>query len=114
MEKYKVTVNGKVYEVVVEKVGDKEVVTEAATPVEPKAVSPSDDATVMNSPIQGAILKVLVKPGQSVKRGEPIVVIEAMKLENDVVAEADGIIDEVYVTERQIVDNGTPLVSLRG
>ncbi len=115
MQKYKVSVNGKVYEVVVEKVDNDFVVEESKAVVENTVASaPSTDATVMNSPIQGAVLKVLVKPGQAVKRGEPVVVIEAMKLENDIVAEKDGIIDEVYVSERQVVDNGTPLVSLRG
>lgn len=116
MEKYKVTVNGKVYDVVVEKV-DSNYVPEAAAapaPAAPAPAAPSAGASVMNSPIQGTVLKVLVKPGQAVKRGEPVVVVEAMKLENDIVAEHDSVIDEIFVTERQVVDNGTPLVSLRG
>lgn len=86
MEKYKVSVNGKVYEVVVEKVDDNYVPETNEVEVKQPVSAPSGDAAVMNSPIQGTVLKVLVKPGQAVKKGEPVVVIEAMKLENDIVA----------------------------
>ncbi len=113
MEKYRITINDKVYEVEVEKLdGDVQLKkSEPSKTSEPKA---SASGQVLNSPIQGSVLKVLVSPGQEVKRGEPVCVIEAMKLENDVVSEVDGVIDEVFIETRQVVDSGQPLVSYRG
>lgn len=113
MEKYRITINDKVYEVEVEKL-DGDVQLKKSEPTKVSEPTPSASGQVLNSPIQGSVLKVLVSPGQEVKRGEPVCVIEAMKLENDVVSEVDGVIDEVFIDVRQVVDSGQPLVSYRG
>ncbi len=114
MEKYRITINDKVYEVEVEKL-DGDVQLKKSEPTKTSEAKPSTASNdVLNSPIQGTVLKVLVKPGQEVKRGEPVCVIEAMKLENDVVSEVDGVIEEVLIDVRQVVDSGQPLVSYRG
>lgn len=107
MEKYRITINDKVYEVEVEKL-------EATDEVKTTPKAGPTSGQVLKSPIQGTVLKVLVKPGQSVKRGEPVVVIEAMKLENDVVSEIDGVIGEVLVSERDVVNSDQPIISYRG
>ncbi|CAH2762241.1 biotin/lipoyl-binding protein [Erysipelothrix rhusiopathiae] len=107
MEKYKVSVDGKVYEVEIEKVGDFE-------PTVSTPVSSSGSGSALKAPIQGSVLSVLVKPGQSVSKGQAVMVIEAMKLENEIVADQDGVIDQVLVSEKQVVDNGQDLLTYRG
>ncbi|CAM2763091.1 biotin/lipoyl-containing protein [Erysipelothrix tonsillarum] len=109
MEKYKVSVDGKVYEVEIEKVGDFE-----PTPSQAKPVSNNGSGAALKAPIQGSVLSVLVKPGQTVSKGQAVMVIEAMKLENEIVADQDGVIDQVLVTEKQVVDNGQDLLTFRG
>lgn len=111
MEKYRITINDKVYEVEVEKL-DASAEVKTTPSSSPALATPAGQT--LNSPIQGTVLKVLVKPGQSVKRGEPVVVIEAMKLENDVVSEIDGVIGEVLVSERDVVNSDQPIISYRG
>ncbi|WP_323610998.1 biotin/lipoyl-binding protein [Erysipelothrix enhydrae] len=107
MEKYKVSIDGKVYEVEIEKVGDFE-------PTVSTPVSLSGSGSALKAPIQGSVLSVLVKPGQSVSKGQAVMVIEAMKLENEIVADQDGVIDQVLVSEKQVVDNGQDLLTYRG
>ena len=58
----------------------------------------------------GNILKINVAPGQTVKEGDVVVVLEAMKMENEVVATASGTVSSVAVTKGQVVETGTPLV----
>ena len=113
MEKYKVTINGKVYEVEVEKMEG----TTAPSPTPAPAPAPAPSAATgetLKAPIQGTVLKVNVQPGQSVKAGQVVCVIEAMKLENDIVSDRDGVIGEIFVRERDTVDNGQELISFRG
>ena len=111
MEKYKVTINGKVYEVEVEKMEGTTTPSAAPTPAPAPSAATGD---TLKAPIQGTVLKINVKLGQSVSAGEVVCVIEAMKLENDIVSDRDGVIGEVFVRERDIVDNGQELISFRG
>lgn len=111
MEKYKVTINGKVYEVEVEKM-EGTIIPSAAPAPAPAPSGASGDT--LKAPIQGTVLKINVKPGQSVSAGEVMCVIEAMKLENDIVSDRDGVIGEVFVREKDTVDNGQELISFRG
>lgn len=111
MEKYKVTINGKVYEVEVEKMEG--TTTPSAAPA-PTPASSAATGDTLKAPIQGTVLKINVKPGQSVSAGEVVCVIEAMKLENDIVSDRDGVIGEVFVREKDTVDNGQELISFRG
>ena len=78
--------------------------------------SPSNTGSgeTLNSPIQGVILSVAVSPNQSVNKGQTLLVIEAMKLENEIVADQDGVIETVFVNVGQTVDNNQPLIKYRG
>ncbi len=94
MRKFNVTVNGKSYDVEVEEVGG-----ETASAVEPvsapaPAAKPAVVAggTELKSPMPGLILSVAHKDGDTVKKGEKLVVLEAMKMENDINAPADGVV----------------------
>ena len=62
--------------------------------------------------IPGTVLSVLVVPGQAVKSGETLLVLEAMKMENEIVAPQDGVVDTVRVSEGASVDAGDVLVTL--
>jgi len=59
----------------------------------------------------GTILSVVVKAGQSVRKGEVLLILEAMKMENEIVAHHDGVIAGVYVQKGSVVNAGDPLVS---
>ena len=118
--KYKVTLNGKTYEVEVE-AGKAMLVDEyeayapapAAAPVAaaPAAVTLAAGETV-NSPMPGTILKVNCTQGAAVKAGDVLVILEAMKMENEIMAPHDGTVAQVVTSKGATVDTGDPLVVL--
>lgn len=124
MRIYKVKVNGKTYEVKilgisetepmkVEKVKAAPAAAPAAKPAEaPKEAAPVGEGTVVNSPMQGTILDVKVKVGDSVKSGDNLAILEAMKLENEIKAPKDGKVIEVRVSKGQTVNANDPLIVL--
>lgn len=108
MKIYKVKVNGKVYEVELESVTEVEGSVKATKQEEVKQVSKpvSNGAGVeLKAPMQGTIIAVNVASGDEVKKGQVVAILEAMKLENEIVANADGVVKEVLVTKGQTVDN---------
>ena len=109
MKRYSITVNGNTYDVFVEEV-DENAAAPAVAPVAtaaPKAApAPSAakaapkaaaGANTVNAPMPGTILDVKVSAGQSVKKGDVICVLEAMKMENDIPAPCDGVIASINV-----------------
>lgn len=116
MKAYKVTVNGTVYEITLEVVDKSEIKTPAApvaapAPVAP-AVAPAAGATTITAPMPGTILKVNVTNGQAVKKGDVLMVLEAMKMENEIMAPADGTITAVSVSNGASVESGAVLCAL--
>lgn len=99
MKIYKVKVNGKSYRVELEsiEVVESDKVVEAKPTNEKKAATPTGEGKSVESPIQGTVVNVKVKVGDNVKKGQPLVVVEAMKLENDVVSPFDGVVSEILV-----------------
>ena len=65
----------------------------------------------LKSGMPGKIVTVFVKPGDNVKKGDPLLIMEAMKMENEMLAKADAIVDHVHVKEGQNVESGSTLVS---
>ena len=65
----------------------------------PKAATPVGEGTPVNSPMQGTILEIKVKVGDSVKSGDNLVILEAMKLENEIKAPKDGVVKEIRVSK---------------
>lgn len=128
MKKYNVTVNGVVYEVLVEEAGEavsapapaaapapavSPVQATKAAPATPKkAASAPAGATTINAPMPGTILKVNVSTGANVKKGDILCILEAMKMENEILAPNDGKVASVNVTNGQAVSTGDLLVSL--
>ena len=112
MKKYRVNVNGTVYEVDVEDIsGAAPVAAPAAAPVAAPVSAPAGGEQV-TSPMPGNILKVNVTAGQAVKEGELLVVLEAMKMENEIFAPKAGTVAQVLVSKGSTVDTGATLVVL--
>ena len=112
MKIYKVKVNGKVYEVELESVSESNgtIVSEKKADAPAPAPATSGEGTPLLSPIQGTVLKVNVAVGDSVKKGDVLLVIEAMKLENDIVAPKDGVIKGIKVSKGQSVSSKEELL----
>jgi len=124
--KYKVTLNNRVYEVEVE-MGQAMLIDEydavapapaaapaapAAAPAAPAAASAASLASgeIVKSPMPGNILKINVAPGQKVEEGDVLIVLEAMKMENEIVATKSGTVAQVAVSKGAVVETGAPLV----
>ena len=71
-----------------------------------------DGGGIVNSPMPGKVVKVLVKEGDTVEPGRPLVIVEAMKMENELVAEKAGTIQKVYVQPGDAVEGGARLVAI--
>lgn len=130
--KYKVTLNGRTYEVEVEAgkamlLDEYEAIAPAApaaapAPVAAPAAAPAAAAPAapvvtgagdpVNAPMPGTILKVNVTANQTVKAGTVLCVLEAMKMENEIMAPKDGTVTQVLVSNGSKVDTGAPLVVL--
>jgi len=120
--KYKVTLNQKVYEVEVER-GEAlllNVSDAVATPQAVQSAAPAPTAAptiagageVVASPMPGVVLSVNVAVNDRVTKGQLLLVIEAMKMENDITALRDGVITSVLVSKGSAVETGTPLVTI--
>ena len=81
-----------------------------ALPAAPAA--PKGAAVTIKSPLPGIIISIDVKEGQAVKRGQKVAVIEAMKMENDILAEADGTITAIHANKGDSVLEGADIVSI--
>lgn len=131
--KYKVTLNGKTYEVEVE-AGKAVLLDEyaacspapavsapvpaaAAAPVAPVAAAPAAAAVIakgetVEAPMPGNIIRIDVKEGEAVKAGQILVILEAMKMETEIVAPDDGTVAQIVVSKGAVVETGSPLVVL--
>lgn len=128
--KYKVTLNNRVYEVEVEE-GQAMLVDEyaLAAPAAPAAAAPAAAAPVaaaapaaapapaavaggetVKSPMPGNILKINVTQGQQVNEGDVLIILEAMKMENEVVSTKTGTVAQILVSKGAVVETDTPLV----
>ena len=126
MRKFNITVNGVAYEVDVEEVAAGEASAPAAAPkaaapkaapaakpaATPKAAAPVANGVKVNAPMPGTILDVKVAQGQAVKKGDILCILEAMKMENEILAPQDGTVAQVTVSKGASVNSGDPLVVL--
>ena len=126
MSKYRITVEGKTYEMDVELIGANGVVAApvakaaapvAATPKAAPAPVAAKPAAVGSgsvvAPMPGTILKVLKATGDSVKAGEVVLILEAMKMENEITAPVDGTIESLSLTEGSTVAGGDLLFDVK-
>ena len=111
MKKYKVNVNGSVYEITLEVLDGAPAAAPAApaaAPAAPAAAAPAGGEKV-SSPMPGTILSVNVQNGSAVKKGDVLMVLEAMKMENEIMAPCDGTITSVNTSKGSTVESGTLL-----
>lgn len=123
MKNYRITVNGTAYDVAVEELGAGTVpaAVPAAAPAAPVAAAPAPAAPAAGgtegsvkiaAPMPGKILAVKANIGQAVKRGDVVMVLEAMKMENEITAPQDGTIAGISVAVGDSVESGDTLASL--
>ena len=127
--KYKVTLNGRTYEVEVEAgkamlLDEYEAIAPAApatapaaapAPVAAPSAAPAASLAAgepVKAPMPGVVLKVQVQQGQAVKAGQVLVILEAMKMENEIVAPKDGTVAQIVAAKGASVGSGAPLVIL--
>ena len=109
MKTYKITVNGKTYMVDVEEAGVNE--TGSASPAAPVNQSTGHGEPI-EAPIQGTLLSIDVAQGDSVKKGQILAILEAMKLENEIVSPFEGVVSSISAKEGQVVDSGDLLMTI--
>ena len=119
MKKYRVNVNGTVYEVELEEITGVAAAPVAAAPAAPAAPAPAAPAAPVaaapaggekvTSPMPGNILAVNVAAGDTVKRGQVLMILEAMKMENEIMSPCDGTIASVNTQKGATVESGTLL-----
>ena len=133
LRKFKITIDGKEYLVEMEEIGgtptttpvvaqtvaapEPPVVTAtpapAAAPASPQVAStPADAATAMEAPMPGTIIKILVAPGDVVTENQPLLVLEAMKMENEIVANKAGTVGQLFVNKNDTVNAGDALIQI--
>ena len=115
MKKYRVTVNGVPYEVELEELtgaAPAPAPAPAATPAPPPPPAPAGGEQV-SSPMPGTILAVNVAVGDTVKRGQVLMILEAMKLENEIMCPRDGRVTAIPTTKGAAVESGTPLCTIQ-
>ncbi|MBW7573995.1 biotin/lipoyl-containing protein [Caproiciproducens faecalis] len=138
MKNLKITVNGTAYDVQVEEVNGTAPVAVSPAPATVAAPAPSAPAApaaaptpapapaaaaaskevpagaeLISSPMPGTIVSVNVTAGQNIKKGDVLVVLEAMKMENEIMAPHDAAVAAIHVNKGDSVESGTPLVSLQ-
>lgn len=129
LRKFKITIDGKEYLVEMEEIGAP---VQAATPVQPtpapvsapaepspqveEAQAPQPTAAAgadaIPSPMPGTILKVLVAVGDQVAENQPLLILEAMKMENEIVASSAGTVSAIHVSPGQVVNPGDGIITI--
>ena len=134
MKRFQITVTGNAYDVQVEEMGGAAASAPAAVPA-PSAPAPvaapapaadpapaaapapaapvAAGAETINAPMPGNIVNVMVKAGDTVAKGQVLLVLEAMKMENEIMSPRDGVVAGVHVSKGESVDSGKLLVSLQ-
>ena len=123
MKKFRINVNGKSYEVEVEELGGVASPAPVAAPVATPAAAPapapaapaasgSAGGVTVAAPMPGNIIKVNVNVGDKVTSGQAVVILEAMKMENEIAAPQDGVVASINVTQGAKVNTGDVLITL--
>lgn len=129
LRKFKISIDGKEYLVEMEEIGG---VPQPAASIPPVAPAPTQETTpapveitpapvatmqagadAMPSPMPGTILKILVNVGDSVQENQPLMILEAMKMENEIVAGKDGTITGIHVAQGDMVNPGDSLITVQ-
>ena len=128
MKSYRVTVNGKIYDVTVEEAYSADAASAVLSPpaspapAAPSAAPPAPAVTKasaagegfrVESPMPGVIINILIKTGDKVVKNQPVAILEAMKMENEISAPVSGTVTSVAVAKGQSVDPGSLLATIK-
>lgn len=116
MKNYKVVVNGTEYAISIELISEQEAKAAQAAPKAAPAAAPAaaaGEGEKINAPMPGNILAVNVKEGDTVKKGQVLMILEAMKMENEIMAGTDGTVTSVCVAKGATVETGTVLCTIK-
>ena len=124
-ESYSLLVDGRSYEVAIEEdanglrvtLGGKTFAAQVKSPLEKvlrevRHAGPADAGWKLLAPMPGLVVSIKVSPGDTVSAGTPILIMEAMKMQNELAAEAGGIVEQVHVAPRQSVEAGQTLITV--
>ena len=128
LRKFKIKIDGKEYLVEMEEESSAQAQPSPAPLVQPLAVaepvnhpdpqplnnstSVATDKEALSAPMPGTILKIFVKPGDAVEANQPLLILEAMKMENQIVANQPGTVQEIYVSVGDVVNPGDALITI--
>ena len=122
LRKFKISIDGKEYLVEMEEIGG---VPQPVASIPPAAPAPTQETTpapvettqagadAMPSPMPGTILKILVNVGDSVQENQPLMILEAMKMENEIVAGKAGTVTGIHVAQGDMVNPGDSLITVQ-
>ena len=111
MKNYEITVNGKVQQVSIKKIaGELKKNKEKEPTSSAKSNENQSDEVTISAPMPGRILSVKVQENQTVNAGETVCLLEAMKMENEIVASVDGVVSQIKVQSNQAVEAGEVLL----
>ena len=91
------------------KPGDEALTISSSTTTRP--VPNKSTGLIIDSPMAGKIIKILVQPGSKIKNGDTVMILEAMKMETEIIADTDGVIGSIMVQVNDVVSSGQPLIS---
>lgn len=122
MRYFKVNVNGVSYDVAIEEVAapaNQPEINSTAAPAENEErkstpVAVKDGDTVVNAPLRASVVKIVKSEGDKVGTGDTVCVLEAMKMEYDVVSPCDGVVSAVFVKRGAVAEEGKPVFAVRG
>lgn len=135
LRKFKISIDGQEYLVEMEEITENAGVAPAPAPVQQPAPQPapvaaqapqpapaapqktaapaaSSDVEPLAAPMPGTVLNILVKPGDYVQENDPLLILEAMKLENEIVADRSGKISQLFISKGQTVNAGDSLLAI--
>ena len=128
LRKFKISIDGQEYLVEMEEIGGTpppvapvtQAVEQPAAPAseektesQPAVNQASAGADAMAAPMPGTVIKILVAPGDQVVENQPLLVLEAMKMENEIVADRSGQVSEIFVERNQSVNAGDALITIK-
>lgn len=128
LRKFKISIDGQEYLVEMEEIGGTptpvapvtQAVEQPAAPApeakpesQPVVNQAAADADAMAAPMPGTVIKILVAPGDQVVENQPLLVLEAMKMENEIVADRAGQVSQIFVERNQSVNAGDALITIK-